>query len=103
MIVPACAAGANARTETRAAALRTIRLATVGVRIEERIAVVARREEGLLHGPGADPADEVPHRPRLVVRPGRARAAERLLPDDRAGRLVIDVEVARRVPEPVRR
>src|SRR5213076_3331113 len=63
------------------------------VRRDERVAVVGRRDEGLLDRARADPADQVPHRAGLVVRPGRARAAERLLPDDRAGRLVVDVEV----------
>ena len=37
--------------------------------------------------------------PALSFVPGRARAAERLLPDDRAGRLVVDVEVAGRVAQ----
>src|SRR3982751_16170 len=37
----------------------------------------------------------------LVVRARRACAAERLLADDSSGRLVVDVEVARRVAEPV--
>src|SRR5215216_404361 len=101
MIAPACAAGTSANTPTAATTLRPIRLATVRIRIEERVAVVARGKERLLHRPGADPADQVPHRPRLVVRPRRARAAERLLPDDGAGRLVVDVEVPGRVPEPV--
>src|SRR3954447_20822021 len=103
MIAPANADGAKARTQRAAAALRAIRLATVRIRIEERVAVVARGEEGLLHGPWADPADEVPHRPGLVVRPGRPRAAERLLADDGARGLVVDVEVAGGVPEPVGR
>src|SRR5215204_2403363 len=101
MISPASAAGASANTPIAATTLRAIRLATVRIRIEERVAVVARGEEGLLHRPGADPADQIPHRPRLVVRPRRARAAERLLPDDCARRLVVDVEVAGGVAEPV--
>src|ERR671937_1597068 len=65
----------------------------------ERIAVVRRRDERLLDRPRADPADQVPHRARLVVRARRPRAAERLLADHRAGRLVVDVEVAGRVAE----
>ena len=39
--------------------------------------------------------------PGLVVRARRARAAERLLADDGAGRLVVDVEVAGGVAEPL--
>src|SRR5687768_17900645 len=46
----------------------------------EGVAVVARRGEVLLDGAGADPAHEVELGARLVVGPGRARAAERLLP-----------------------
>src|SRR5439155_20643844 len=33
----------------------------------ERVAVVSRRVEGLLHGPKTDPADQVPQRALLVV------------------------------------
>ena len=64
-----------------------------------RIAVVGRRRERLLDRARRDPADEVPQRARLVVGARRARAAERLLPDDGAGRLVVDVEVAGRVAQ----
>src|SRR5512147_724424 len=60
----------------------------------ERVAVVAGRAEGLLHGAGAHPADEVELRAGLVVGPRGARAAERLLSHDRPGGLVVDVEVA---------
>jgi hypothetical protein len=67
--------------------------ARAGVRRHERIAVVRRRDEGFLDRTGADPADQVPHRAGLVVRAGRAGPAERLLADDRAGRLVVHVEV----------
>src|SRR5580765_5443591 len=63
------------------------------VGVHEGIAVVRRRVEGRLDGAGARPADQVPERAGLVVRPGRARAAERLLADDRSGGLVVDVEV----------
>src|SRR4051812_49045396 len=69
--------------------------------IHERVAVVRRRDELLLDRARRDPADEVPHRAGLVIRAGRPRAAERLLADDRAGRLVVHVEVAGRVAEPV--
>src|SRR5207249_4576902 len=83
-------------SDALAAAARTARTA---VRVEERVAVVARRHERLLDRAWADPADQVPHRAGLVVRARGARAAERLLADDRAGRLVVDVEVAGRVLE----
>src|SRR4030042_4367546 len=46
----------------------------------ERVAVVAGRVEGLLHRAGADPADEVQLRARLVVCAGGPGPAERLLP-----------------------
>ena len=69
----------------------------------ERIAVVPRRVEGLLDRPRADPAHQVQLRARLVVGARAARAAERLLADDRAGRLVVDVEVAGRVAQRRRR
>ena len=39
---------------------------------------------------------QVEHRAGLVVGAAGPGAAERLLPDDGAGRLVVDVEVARR-------
>src|SRR3954470_12700466 len=65
----------------------------------EGIAVVGRRVEGLLDRARAHPADQVPQRAGLVVRPRGARAAERLLADDGAGRLVVDVEIARRVAQ----
>src|SRR5687767_6706415 len=69
------------------------------VRRHEGIPVILRRNERLLDRPRADPADQVPHRAGLVVRTGRARAAERLLADDRACRLVVHVEVSRRVAQ----
>src|SRR5437763_7521854 len=74
-------------------------LAGTVVGTHERIPVVGRRHERLLDGARADPPDQVPHRARLVVRTGGARAAERLLSDDRAGRLVVHVEVAGGVAE----
>ena len=69
------------------------------LRLQERVAVVRRRHERLLDRARRRPADEVPHRAGLVVRARGARAAERLLPDDRTGRLVVDVEVAGRVAQ----
>src|SRR5215210_613152 len=85
--------------------LRAIRGAGAvrGVRRHERIAVVPRRDERLLDRPRADPPNQVPHRACLVVRPGPSRTAERLLADDGARRLIVDVEVPRGVPEPLLR
>src|SRR5207237_9214055 len=83
----------------RDAAARLPLAALVGVWPEEGIAIVARRDERLLDRARADPADEVPHRAGLVVRSRRARAAERLLADDRARRLVVHVQVPGRVAE----
>src|SRR4051795_5610700 len=60
----------------------------------ERIPVVGRRHERLLDRAGARPPDQVPHGAGLVVGAGCAGAAEWLLPDHRAGRLVVHVEVA---------
>src|SRR5690606_25476252 len=62
-----------------------------------------RRDERLLDGPGADPAGQIEDRTGLVVGAGGAGAAERLLADHRAGGLVVDVEVARREAQPLRR
>ena len=59
------------------------------------VAVVLRRVERLLDGARRGPAQQVLRRAGLVVRAGRPRAAEGLLPDDRPGGLVVDVEVAR--------
>src|SRR5262245_44792726 len=64
-----------------------------------RIGVVAWRVEGLLDGARRDPSDQVVPRAGLVVGATGARAAEGLLTDDRPGGLVVDVEVARRVPQ----
>src|SRR5580692_12898661 len=66
-----------------------------------RVAVVGRGDEQLLDGPGVDPADQVEDRAGLVVGATGPGPAERLLADDRAGRLVVDVEVARREPQAV--
>ena len=56
-------------------------------------------DERFLDRPRADPTNQIQHRAGLVVGAGPARAAERLLPDDGAGRLVVDVEVPRGIPE----
>ena len=65
-----------------------------------RVAVVGRRDERLLDRAGRRPAQQVQRRAGLVVGARGARPAERLLPDHRAGGLVVDVEVARRVAQP---
>src|SRR5215472_1608664 len=64
-----------------------------------RVAVVDRRHQRLFDGPRVDPPDQVEDRPGLVVGTARPGAAERLLPDNSPGRLVIDVEIASREPE----
>src|SRR2546421_8085202 len=76
---------------------------SVRIGSQEWVAIVLGRYERLLDRARADPADQVPHRARLVVRAGRACAAERLLADDGSRRLVVDVEVAGRVAEAVTR
>src|SRR5215218_11151436 len=65
----------------------------------ERIGELAGRRERFLDGTGAHPANEIQLGAGLVVRAGAARPAKRLLPDHRAGRLVVDVEVSRSIPE----
>src|SRR5450756_1571011 len=65
-----------------------------------RITVVGRRDERLLDRAGRDPADQVEDRAGLVVGAARPGAAERLLADHRAGRLVVDVEITGRIAQP---
>ena len=67
-----------------------------------RVAVVGRRHERLLDRARRHPAHQVEDRAGLVVGAAGPRAAERLLADDRAGGLVVDVEVARREPQRAR-
>ncbi len=57
------------------------------------IAVVGRRNEGLFHRADARPAHQVSSRAGFVVRAGRAAPAERLLADDGARGLVVDIEI----------
>src|ERR1700674_4660781 len=76
---------------------------TLGGLVHERVAVSLGRVVGLLDRAGAGPADQVQEAARLVVRPRGAAAAERLEADDGAGRLVVDVEVAGGVYEPLAR
>ena len=66
-----------------------------------RVRVVGRRHERLLDRARRHPADQVVPRAGLVVGAAGPGAAERLLPDHRAGRLVVDVEVAGREPQRV--
>ena len=56
--------------------------------------MISRRHKGLLDRSRRGPAEQVPNRAGLVIRSRRAAAAKRLLSDDGAGRLVIDIEVA---------
>src|SRR5262249_13963062 len=69
----------------------------------ERIRHGGRRYEILFDGPRRNPAPEVLRAPRFVVRARRTRAAEWLLPDDRSGGLVVDVEVPRSVAKSIHR
>src|SRR5256886_17016470 len=73
--------------------------ASLVVVFHERIAVVGRRRVRLLDDARAHPTDQVQERTGFVVPARRARPTERLQPDDCAGRLVVDVAVARRVDE----
>src|SRR5262245_32119108 len=68
---------------------------------QERIREVARRDEGLLDRTRRDPPTQVQGAARLVVRSRGAAPAERLLADDRAGGLVVDVEVSGGVAQPL--
>src|SRR6266851_4380710 len=83
----------------RSRALRAVRR----LRIHEGIPVIGRRHVRLLDDSRARPADQVEERAGLVVGARRSRAAERLLPDHRAGRLVVDVEVAGGIDQRLRR
>src|SRR5439155_16801317 len=82
----------------RSCALRAV----PGLRIHIGIPVIGWRCVRLFDDPRACPADQVQERARLVVGARCTRAAERLLPHDRAGRLVVDVEVAGGVDQRVR-
>src|SRR3954452_10370590 len=66
-----------------------------------RVGVAYWRVERLLDRPRAGPALDVEHRAGLVVGARRPAAPEGLPGDDRAGGPVVDVEVARGVPQRV--
>ena len=68
-----------------------------------RVLKSAQTDEALLDAARADEAQEQVHAARLVVRPARASAAERLLPDDGARALLVVVDVAGRVAQTVGR
>ena len=68
-----------------------------------RVAVVRRRDERLLDRARRRPAQQVLRGAGLVVGARGAAAAERLLADDGAGRLVVDVEVAGGEAQPLGR
>src|SRR5450755_1544874 len=67
--------------------------------IHERVMVFGGGDERFLHRARVRPAHEVHLRSGLVVRARRARAAERLLSDDRARGLVVDIEISGGVAE----
>src|SRR5690348_18415895 len=77
--------------------------ASLVIVFHERIAVIGGRHVGLLDDAWADPANEVEERARLVIGTRRACSAERLQADHGARWLVVDVEVARRVDQLLRR
>src|SRR6266480_5997463 len=65
----------------------------------ERVPIVGRRRESFLDRAWTYPAHQIELRPGLVVGARPARSAERLLSNDRASWLVVDVEIPRRVAE----
>src|SRR6476620_3402747 len=67
--------------------------------LEVGVAVVRHPQVVFRRAPRAGETNQVPHRAGLVVGARRARTADRLLADDGAGGLVVDVEVAGRVPQ----
>ena len=64
---------------------------------QERITVVGGGNERLLDTTSADPTHKVEHTTGLVVGAGSTSTAEGLATHHSARRLVVDVEVARRV------
>jgi len=64
-----------------------------------RVRVVGRRDQRLLDRAGQGPALQVLRGAGLVVGAGGSAAAEGLLADDGAGRLVVDVGAAGRVAQ----
>src|SRR4051812_4665940 len=67
--------------------------------VQERIPVIGRRNERLFERARCGPAQEVERRAGFVVGARSASAAERLLADDGAGGLVVDIKVPGRVAE----
>src|SRR5262249_3897740 len=78
------------RGETAARWRAAVALSSAHVRVR----VIGRRNERLLCRTRRQPTHQVEPRTGLVVRTRRTGTAERLLPDDRTGRLVVDVDVA---------
>ena len=64
-----------------------------------RVAVIRGGGKVFLHRSGGNPAQQVQGRTGLVVCSGRACSPKRLLTDDGAGGLVVDVEIARTVTQ----
>src|SRR5437660_8215766 len=89
-------------TAPSTSSLSVLERASLVIVFHERIAVIGGRRVRLLDHPRTHPPDQVEERARLVVGARRTSASERLHPDDRAGRLVVDVEVAGGVDEPFR-
>src|SRR5262245_375814 len=65
----------------------------------KRVTVIGWRDEDLFDRAGADPTHQDHHRSGFIVRTARSRTSERLLPDDGAGRLVVNIEIARSKPK----
>src|SRR5688572_7140301 len=63
------------------------------------VAPVARRRERFLDGSRTYPSQQIHLRARFVVGARSPGSAKRLLADDGPGRLVVDIEVARRLPQ----
>ena len=87
------------RTHVQRDSIAPISGPSQGVSAHVGVAVVRRRHERLLDRARRGPAQQVDRGAGLVVGAAGPAAAERLLADDRAGRLVVDVEVAGREPQ----
>ena len=68
-------------------------------RVVRRVQVAREWHEVVLDAPDRHEAPEDAHAARLVVRAARARAAKRLLPDDRARALLVVVDISSSVSE----
>src|SRR5438067_1046902 len=82
--------------------LTFLECASLVVVFHERVAMVGRRHVRLFDDAGAYPSEQVQERAGLVVGARSAGTAEGLESHDRTCRLVVDVEIARRVDELLR-